>query len=94
MFILGKHSIPTDKIRELAIKCHALDLSADKLFQSFPDFPAERNTELRKYNELFSSALLELAISVRMHFYQGASSKLTDKFIINSGFYDELEDGE
>lgn len=61
----GAYRIPTDHVRAWAIQCHALDLQFDQLFnqETICGF-SERIYEA--YNRLFSIALLNLAISIRV----------------------------
>ena len=61
----GKYEIGVDHIRALAIECHALDLQFDDLFNE-PTICGPSDRIYRAYNRLLSTALLNLAISIRV----------------------------
>lgn len=81
------HRISFENIRVLAIECHALDLSGYKLFVD-GTHSINRNTR-NIYDELVTSKLLMLAISIRTKFYQGTPHEGTERFISASGFLDK-----
>lgn len=61
----GKYEVGLDHIRALAIQCHALDLQFDHLFNE-PTIGGTTEQTYRTYNRLFSTSLLNLAISIRV----------------------------
>jgi hypothetical protein len=61
----GKYEVGLDDIRALAIECHALDHQFDSLFNQ-PTICGTTDRICRTYNRLLSTALLNLAISVRV----------------------------
>lgn len=86
------HRVSYESIRSLAIECHALDLSAFKLLVDGTHKPS-RITKIT-YEELVTSKLLMLAISLRMKLYQGVSNVGTDMYVIDCGFLDETTNGK
>ncbi len=67
--ILGKHKQSFDLIRSLAITCHALDLSAEKLFV-FGTFENATMATKDAFDTLLSANLLHLAVAIRTNIYQ------------------------
>jgi hypothetical protein len=61
----GKYEIGLDDIRALAIKCHAFDVQFDLLFNG-PTICGSTDRIRRTYNRLLSTALLKLAIAIRV----------------------------
>ncbi|HEU4878432.1 MAG TPA: hypothetical protein VFT21_03215 [Gemmatimonadaceae bacterium] len=61
----GRYEIGYEHVRTLAIQCHALDTDFDRLFN---ERTVEDKYELtyRTFNRLFSTSLLNLAISIRV----------------------------
>lgn len=82
------HSVSFDRIRRLAIECHALDLAVGTLFESGTYQPSEATRNAHK--ELISENLLALAVSIRTKFYQGVPWKDTERYLlrryIDNGF--------
>ena len=89
--LLPAHRISFETIRSLAIECHALDLSAFTLLIG----GSHGNSKSTKivYEELLSSKLLMLAISLRTKFYQGASHRDTMDYVIDCGFLESTSKG-
>jgi hypothetical protein len=88
---LPAHRISYETIRSLAIECHALDLSAFTLFVD-GTHGSSRSTKIA-YEELLSSKLLMLAISLRTKFYQGVSHSDSVDYVIDCGFLDSNSKG-
>ena len=61
----GTYTIGTDHIRALAIQCHALDLQFDRLFNS-ETICGYSDRIYQTFNRLLSTALLNLAVSIRV----------------------------
>ena len=61
----GTYRIGTDHIRSLAIQCHALDLQFDLLFND-STICGYSDRIYETYNRLLSTALLNLAVSIRV----------------------------
>lgn len=89
--LLPAHRISYQAIRSLAIECHALDLSAFTLFVD-GTHRSSKSTKIA-YEELLSSKLLMLAISLRTQFYQGVSPIDTVDYVIDCGFLDSNTKG-
>lgn len=84
MDLLGTHKVSFNTVRALAIKCHALDLSAYHLL--FTSTHTDKNGRSKiTYEELFTSELLALAIALRTKFYQGYSHQNTSSYVSHSG---------
>lgn len=74
------HSVSFDRIRRLAIECHALDLAVGTLFKSGTYPPSQATREA--HDELISEKLLTLAVSIRTKFYQGVPWKDTEQYLV------------
>jgi hypothetical protein len=61
----GSYEIGFEHIRSLAIQCHALDVDFDYLFNE-PTIQLRYDVTYRTFNRLFSTSLLNLAISIRV----------------------------
>jgi|SRR6266850_1090696 len=61
----GRYEVGLDHVRALAIECHALDNQFDCLFNQ-PTVCGTTDRIYRTYNRLLSTALLNLAISIRV----------------------------
>lgn len=61
----GTYTIGTDHIRALAIQCHGLDLQFDRLFNS-ETICGYSDRIYQVFNRLLSTALLNLAVSIRI----------------------------
>lgn len=85
----NSHRVSFEAIRVAAIECHALDLSAHKLFVSGIHQPS-RSTRIA-YEELVTAKLLFLAIAIRTKFYQGLDSKETEQYVVECGFLDRTQ---
>lgn len=65
-----KHHIQTfDEIRRLGLVSHGLDLSSSAMFSGSEEYPTSEAT-LRILTASLSSALLQLAIAIRVNIYQ------------------------
>ena len=87
----SSHRVSYDAIRALAIEYHALELSASTLFFEGTHKPS-RSTKIA-YEELVTTKLLMLAISLRTKFYQGTSCADTEKYVVDCGFLDVTSNG-
>ncbi len=87
MLLGGEHRQPAAFIRELAITCHALDLSATSLFYAGTYAPGTAKTQ-SAYYDLLSRNLLHLALAVRTNLYQGALQDSDESFLSPCGFLD------
>jgi len=61
----GRYRIGTERIRSLAVTCHALDTQFDRLFNA-ETICGKSDALFNSYNELFATHLLSLAISIRV----------------------------
>lgn len=93
MEILGKHKQSFALIRSLAIMCHALDVSAHRLFVH-STYEGKSDLVKEAYDELLSTKLLQLAIAIRINIYQNPDiNKDTDDFMSPCGILD-IGEGE
>lgn len=76
----NSHRVSFNRIRRLAIECHALDLAVGTLFDSGTYSPSQRTRAA--HDELLSEKLLALAISIRTKFYQGVPWKGTEHYLL------------
>jgi hypothetical protein len=67
--IIDKHKQDFDEIRRHCIICHGLDLTSSDLF-SKPNDRKPSNKTKSVLHGMLSSALLNLAISIRINLYQ------------------------
>src|SRR5437899_2163987 len=88
MDLLGMHKVTFETLRSLAIQCHALDLSAYPLFVEGTHADASEKAKAT-YEELFTSQLLNLAIALRVKFYQGIDPKTTIPYVRHCGLLDK-----
>jgi len=70
----GSYDIGFDRIRTLAIQCHALDVQFDRLFNS-DTICGQSDRIQRAYNRLLHTTLLNLAISIRVSLANEAKYK-------------------
>jgi len=92
MRILGRHQQSRAFIRSLAITCHALDFSAERLFYSGTYRNASEPVRAA-YDELLSRNLLHMAVAIRTNMYQGTLSDPDDRFLSPCGFLDVHQGG-
>lgn len=85
MELLGTHKVTFDLLRSIAIECHALDVAAYHLFVDSTHSDGIEKTKAA-YEELMTSLLLNLAISMRTKFYQGLDHRTTIPFVSHCGF--------
>lgn len=85
MELLGTHKVTFDLLRSIAIECHALDVAAYHLFVDSTHLDGVEKTK-EIYEELMTSLLLNLAISLRTKFYQGLDHRTTIPFVSHCGF--------
>jgi len=77
--LLGSHHQDFNEIRRLSLICYGLDSLADQLFTGSSYRPTTLKTKC-VFQNLMSGSLLNLAISLRVNFYQGtldSSSQLS-----------------
>ncbi|MBK8101413.1 MAG: hypothetical protein IPK26_30390 [Planctomycetes bacterium] len=84
----GTYRIGTDHIRSLAIQCHALDLQFDRLFNG-ATICGYSDRIYQTYNRLFSTALLNLAISIRVSLNRDPEYTATSGGILACGLFDD-----
>ncbi len=83
----GSYNIGTDHIRALAIQCHALDLQFDRLFNA-PSICGYSDRIYKTYNRLFSTCLLNLAISIRVSLKAEPEYSRLDTGISSCGIFE------
>jgi hypothetical protein len=76
----SSHRVSFDRIRRLAIECHALDLAVGTLFESGTYSPSAATRDAQE--ELISENLLALAVSIRTKFYQGTPWTNTEQYLL------------
>lgn len=84
----GTYCIGTDHIRALAIRCHALDLQFDRLFNE-ETICGYSDTIYQTYNRLLSTSLLNLAISIRVSLNSQPEYSSLDSGIMNCGLFED-----
>lgn len=83
MELMSRLNMSWDRIVELAIQCHAIDATAHSLFED--STVNEKDTVKSIYEELMSKSLIDLAMAMRLKFYQGIDDKCTYKFSLHAG---------
>ena len=78
------YKVTFESIRRLTIECYALASSAHLLLRDEGNAPPSDRTQ-SLYEEIFSEKLLQLAISIRTRFYQGADHRRTSGFMEQTG---------
>ena len=69
--LLDRHKQDFDEVRRLCLQCHGLDLTSSCLFtDSTYKKPSDRTRSV--LHSMLSTALLNLAVSIRVNLYQGA----------------------
>jgi hypothetical protein len=86
MELLGTHKVSFEPIRRLTIECYALASCGLQLLQQ-SDYKDEHGRTTAMYEELLSEKLLQLAISIRTKFYQGADHRRTSGFLEDTGHF-------
>ena len=84
----GTYEIGIDHIRSLAIQCHALDLQFDRLFNS-QTICGQSDRIKSTYNRLFSTSLLNLAVSIRVSLSDEPEYKKRDGYVSPAGLFDK-----
>lgn len=84
MELFGQHNVTFDGIRAQAIYCHALDIGAHHLLLDTTHTDIDGLTK-QSYEELFTSHLLALAISIRTKCYQGVDTSFNNSRIVACG---------
>ena len=87
MQLLGTHRVSLAHVRRQALVCYALDVAAEPLLLNGTHTDSDGRTKAQ-FEELYSTELLSLAISLRTLFYQGVDPARSESFIQASGFLD------
>jgi hypothetical protein len=86
------HKVSMAAIQRLSIECHALDTSPLSL--GFASTHRDNPQTRLAFRELFTERLLQLAISLRVKFYQGADPALTTTYLMHTGFLEVTRKGQ
>lgn len=92
MELFGKYKMSFDRIRSLAIQCHALDLSAYHLLLNSTHRDIQGRSKVL-YTELLTEQLLTLAIAIRTKFYQGTPHDTTSEYVQHCGLFYRYKGG-
>ncbi|MGC8495343.1 MAG: hypothetical protein ACP5SH_26820 [Syntrophobacteraceae bacterium] len=92
MELFGKYNMSVNRIRSLAIQCHALDLSAYHLLVDSTHHDTDATSKVL-YTELLTEQLLTLAIAIRTKFYQGTPHDDTAGYVQHCGLFYRYKGG-
>jgi hypothetical protein len=87
----GKLNVGLDRVRTLAILCHALDIQFDRLFNS-ETICGKQPRIHEAYGRLLSENLLNLAVSIRVSLSDEADYRTHDSGIMNAGLLERKDD--
>jgi hypothetical protein len=83
----GRYRIGTERIRSLAVTCHALDTQFDRLFNAVTI--CEKSPALsQSYDKLFATNLLSLAVSIRVSLNQDPEYRSVTSGVRTCGLFD------
>ncbi|NKC13033.1 MAG: hypothetical protein GKR94_12765 [Gammaproteobacteria bacterium] len=85
----GRYNLGTQEVRALAIQCHALDCEFDALFNDNTICGYSDRT-YDAYTRLLSTALLNLAISIRVSLNKHPAYRNTRSGVSNAGLFEDL----
>ncbi len=89
--IFGQHRQDLNEVRRLCLICHGLDLTSDKLF-SDSTYDERLDVTRGVFQNLVSSSLLSLAVSIRINLYQDNLKNSNDVDLSGCGiFYEHQE---
>jgi hypothetical protein len=87
----GKLNVGLDRVRTLAILCHALDIQFDRLFNA-ETICGKQPIIHETYTRLLSENLLNLAVSIRVSLSGEADYRTHDSGVMSSGLLDRPGD--
>jgi len=93
MEFLGQHAVSFQAVRALSIECHALDQSAYELLL-LPVHNDSRGLTKATYDELLTSKMLAMAISLRTKFYQGTPYEGTEEYLEHVVLFEQESKGK
>lgn len=83
----GRYKIGTERIRSLAVTCHALDIQFDSLFNA--ETICDKAPALTEsYDKLFATNLLGLAVSIRVSLNQDPGYRAVTSGVGACGLFD------
>lgn len=89
----GQHTVSFQAVRALAIECHALDLCTFELLL-IPVHNDSRGLTRATHDELLTSKMLSLAITLRTKFYQGTPYEGTEKYLEHVVLFEQESKGK
>lgn len=90
--LFGSHMVTLVMVRTLALECYSLDKAAYHLFLDGTHDDVTGGTR-KAYHELYTQKILQLAITLRLLFYQDIDPNSTTCYITHSGFLDRWKRG-